>query len=429
VNGRAASWPRVAAILLAALLLRALAAEWTPLPAQDGVSYLWMAQRFAAGDFAAPLGEVFPPLFPLLVAPWLALGAEPLIAAQLVLAFGGTLAVVACARLAGGGQLRDDALLLAATLGLPIRWCGEVYPEPLFLLASAAALDAGLRGAPWRAGLWSGCAFGLRPEGLAIPLALVWARRGAWPACVPAALAVALLAAARGLAGHGFDPLPKLAFHAEKLALGDGGDPALLPRLLDNSRLLPAAWLEAFQLVGLLALAGLWLATGARGRALRATLLLGLGAILTFVVRRRFLSAWSAPVLALAYAALERVPPRARDWLVVACLAIGIWTGLRPTGADKLAEREVGEWLATQLAADEAIVSDLPRVVWFAGRRPPPPRHPTAAELAAAARDPKVRFVVLGARRETAREVADGLVGFTPVDPPFPAERLLILRR
>src|SRR5262245_48685597 len=73
-------------------LLCALGLSWrlviaarTPLPSEDGVNYLWMAERFAQLDARAALSEVFPPLLPLLTALPVKLGIDPFRAAQLVL--------------------------------------------------------------------------------------------------------------------------------------------------------------------------------------------------------------------------------------------------------------------------------------------------------------------------------------------------------
>lgn len=417
--------------LLAALLLRVAASALVSLPDQDGVSYLWMAEQFAAGEFAAPLGEVFPPLLALVIAPFVALGLEPFRAGQLVLAIAGTLAILPCARLMTQDHvLRAGPLLLAVTLGLPIRFGAEIYTEPMFLGCSAAGLLAGIQGRAWQSGAWSAVAFWLRPEALALPLGLWLADRRRWPVWVLPLVAVLLLAVARGIAGHGFDPLPKLAFHEQKLALGDGGDPDLLPRLMDNLALLPGAWLEAFQLVGLLAVVGCFVSRGARARDTGAVLLIGLAAILVFVMRRRFLVAWTPCVLVFAFAAITALRPvRLQQLVLLLAAAIGIWVGLRPTDPDKAVERDVGAWLAAQLPPGERVEGDLPRVLYFAGQRPPPPRHRTIGELVEAARDPAVRFFVLGIRREQAAAVATQLAEYRPVTLPFPAERIQVWRR
>jgi hypothetical protein len=62
------------ALFAVGLAWRALVAALTPLPSEDGASYLWMAERFAAGEPAQALDEVFPPLTSLLIAGPVALG-------------------------------------------------------------------------------------------------------------------------------------------------------------------------------------------------------------------------------------------------------------------------------------------------------------------------------------------------------------------
>src|SRR5262245_57055922 len=48
-----------------------------PGPSGDGTSYMWMAQQFARGEWRDAMSMVFPPGFPLLLAPLMALGIDP----------------------------------------------------------------------------------------------------------------------------------------------------------------------------------------------------------------------------------------------------------------------------------------------------------------------------------------------------------------
>ena len=174
---------RLYSILVAGFVWRLYVAWLTPLPSEDGVNYLWMAERFAEGEFTQGLSEVFPPLLSLLAAVPIALGLDPLPAAQLVLCVGGSLAILALARatevLVPRGGLCAGCLLAFAPL--PVRFCGEVYTEPLFMLFGALAVWSGLVQRWWCLGLWSGIAFWLRPEALILPLAfLVSDHRRAW---------------------------------------------------------------------------------------------------------------------------------------------------------------------------------------------------------------------------------------------------------
>jgi hypothetical protein len=126
------------------------------------------------------------------------------------------------------------------------------------------------------------------------------------------------------------------------------------------------------------------------------------------------------PVHALAAPALAALRPRWRHTLVAALVVVGGVGGYRGTiEPDRAAERDVARWLATQLRPDEEVVSDLARVVWYAGRRPPPPRRFTTDVLLAQASQPASRFVVVGNRREGFDGLARGLaVGYAPLSLP-----------
>ena len=92
-------------MVLVAFLFRAFVSALTGVPSQDGTNYLWMAERFGAGDACAGLDEVFPPLWPLLVAPLTWLGLDTFRMGQLVAALqrGDLSAVAACAGFRVGG--------------------------------------------------------------------------------------------------------------------------------------------------------------------------------------------------------------------------------------------------------------------------------------------------------------------------------------
>ncbi len=405
----------VALVALLAQAWRIVLCARTPVPSEDGVSYLWMGERFAAGDFAAPLGEVFPPLLSLLAAPWIALGVDAWVATQVALALAGAASVWACARLAAAlagdaGQARAFAFAaawLTAFAALPARFCAEVYTEPLFVLVIALAAHAGVHSRWLVCGVWTGVAFWLRSEALVLPLALACARRGAWRALLPAGAAVMLLASLRAWAGHGFDLVPKLSFNWGKSAVGDSLA-ALGAGLVD----LPGAWFEAFGVAGALALVGFAVRGTPAARGLRLALLFAVLVVVAFATRRRFLVAWWPLVVTFAGVGLATLPPRARVAVLVAAVALGGVLGLRTTDENRVAEREVGRALAARLAPGEAIVSDLARVLYFAGQRPLPPRHLAPEEVVAMANAANVRFVVLGARRSGFDAVRAGLPGF-----------------
>jgi hypothetical protein len=416
-------------IVLGALLWRALLAWRTPVPSEDGVTYLWMAQQFAAGRAGDALSEPFSPLWPLLLALPIRCGVEPVLAGKLLGALCGALVVWPVAAVAE--RLRPGAGVPAAALAATSRLFSltavEGYTEPLFALAVACGVLAGLRERWWALGACSALAFLVRPEGVLLPLPFALARRG-WRALLPAAAAVLAFAAWRQACGLGFDPVPKVAFHGLRDDLGaERGD------VLRNLLALPTAYMEAFAAAGLLAALSL---LPPRGRGLgRVGALLGVALLpmLTFVVRRRFLVGWTGVVMPLAgngVAALPRATSRVR--VVVVAIACGLDLGLGWHGTidgNRIAERRVGEYLAGHLGPGETVAGDLTRVLWYAGRRPLPPRHFDAAWFVERARDDAVRFVVVGDRRETAKAIEQGIADrFVPCALP-PALRAAAERR
>ena len=384
-------------------LIGALLAGWvlllaatTPVPSEDGVSYLWMAQRFAAGDCTAALATVFPPGYSLLLAPAIALGAAPEAAAHWLGAITLAATLWPLARLAaslGGPAAAGPAVLLFAASPLLSRLGAEVYSEPPFLLLMAWGACAALRERWFLVGLCSALAFWIRPEGslLAASYMLVQPRQ-AWRALLPVAGGVLALATLRWWCGHGFDPLPIHAFHEQRDDLPERG------RLFSNLLALPGPWCEAFALAGLLVLPCLrWQPKAAR--PLVWQVLLQVAVILTFVVRRRFFVSCAIAVHALAGPVLAKLRKPWRVGLLAAALLLALWSGA--TGgieANRAVERDLGEWLRPQLRSGERLVCDLPRVVWYAGQPPQPPRHHTAAQMAAMVAAPEVTCVVLRTR-------------------------------
>jgi hypothetical protein len=400
-------------LTVAAVCWRCLLATRTPVPAEDGVNYLWMAQRFAHGDASGALSEPFAPLWPLLLAVPVGLGAEPVLAGKVLGCLCGGLSlwpIAFCAeRLRAGAGLLAAAL--AATSSLFARTAVEVYTEPLFVLAAAGAVLCGVAGRLVWLGALAGLAFWVRPEGALLPLGFVLlAPRRAWRALVPLALLVLLLGAFRWSCGHGFDPVPKLAFHALRDDLGsERAD------LLGNLLALPGAYMEAFLCAGALAVLSLRAPWPRGAGALWLSFLAALAAIVTFVVRRRFFVGQCAIVLPLAgagVAGLQRLGPRGRELLLALACGLDLWTAWHGTiPGDRIAEKLVGEHLAARIGPGETVSGDMTRVLWYAGQRPLPPRHFDAAWLIEQARRPGVSFVVLSTRsdRGTCAAVVDGL--------------------
>lgn len=413
-----------AAVWIVALILA------RPVPSEDGVSYLWMAERFAMGEWRDALSTVFPPGFPLLIAPLIAAGLPLEAAADAVNTAAFALTVWPLAAIArrlvpavSGADLAACVLFWSGSL--LTRVAAEVYSEPAFLLLMAWGTAAGLAGRHGLCGALAGAAFWIRPEGLLLAASFALARpREGWRALLGAALGVALLGALRWHAGHGFDPLPLLAFHEGRDDLPQRG------AVLTNLLALPGAWLEAFGLVGLVLLA--WLVPRARrslpsAPALWWQIALQLLVVCTFVVRRRFLLSCAVPVVALAGAAVARLRPAPRAAvLLVAVLAGGIGAFTGGIDADRVAERDLGVWLGERLRPGERVTGDLTRVVWFAGQRPLPPRHFDVDELRAMATHDDVRYFVFSARsrRDSSRRIEgalEGLFGRLPLPEPLAA--------
>lgn len=399
--------------MLAAFGLRAFASALAPIPAEDAANYLWMAQRFAAGDATGALSEVFPPLLPLLTTPLVALSLDPFRAGQLVTAVCGALAIWPLVRLVertSPGQ-GVAAAVLATLAPLVVRYGAEVYSEPVFLLAASASFWAALAGRSVVAGVLAGAAFWARPEALALGLAplLVSGRRGV-AGLVPLAVAAVGLAAWRSSLGMPFELLPKLGLHAVR---GDGafdGDVLHLGRFLEHVVALPAIWLEAFQVAGALALFGLWKTRRDPSlRAHRVVLLVGLLAILLFLPRRRFLISWFFVVLPFAVRGLAALPERGRWPTLFLAGLTGLFASLKIGETDRIGERQVGEYLGARLEDGQTVAGDMTRVIWFAGQPPLPPRPFSPDELVERARAPDVRFVVLGSRRPGTPEVESAL--------------------
>lgn len=376
----------------------------TPAPGEDGVSYLWMAQQFAAGRWHEGLGTVFPPGYPLLLAPWSWCGGD--------IEVGACAVSTACVLLAlwplwrSAEHLRPCAGLPAAVLFVssPLlgRLAAEAYSEPAFLLLMALGTWQGLQQRWCRLGMLAGLAFWVRPEGvLLVPamLLLVDDRRrlpaAALRAAAPALLAVLALGALRWLSGNGFDALPIHGFHELRDDLPGRG--ALLANLLA----VPGPWLEAFGVAGLLCWAAGWRSPQ---RALLAAIVLQIAVVCTFVVRRRFFVSCGVATVALAAATLARMPRRGAAALLTIAVLHGLiagWNG--GIDADRRAERQLGEFLRTQLRGGDTIAGDLTRVSWFAGLPPLPPRHHDDEQLAAMVSADAVRFVVLGERDPSRR--------------------------
>lgn len=413
-QGCAASARFLLGLVAVGILWRALIAALTPLPSEDGANYLWMAERFAAGDAGAALSEVFPPLLPLLTAIPVSWGIDPFRAGQAVLILVGALSLVFLVRGAealvpGAGRC---AGCLAVFAPLPVRFAAEIYTEPLFHLFSAIAVWQGLRARWWGLGLAAGVAFWVRPEAALLVAGFVVVRpRQAWRALLPFAAGMVVLMLWRASHGLGYDLIAKVPFVWDRSVLASDGVGAGIAAVGSHLARIPWLWIEAFGVLGLLALWGILRARTAEQRPLYVALALGVLLICFFLPRRRFLVSWLAVVSPIALVGFTSLPLRARTFAFWLAIASSLLLSLRTMDADRAAERELGAYLATQLEPGDEIIGDMTRVVYFAGRRPLAPRLFSAEELIADAARPEVRYVVLVSHREKAGVVEEGLAG------------------
>jgi hypothetical protein len=211
--GALAGFSPLAGIVFLALALRALAWIGSDPVAFDSAVYFEMAERIRGGNWAGLLGYDYPPLYPLLIAALqgLMLRADT---AGLALALGADLLVlvplVAITRKAAGEAAALGAAFLWAVHLSAIRLGVQALSDAPTALLVAAAIWAGLWAAAedrWigalAAGLASGAAYLIRPEGMEPALAL--------------AVFFALLPARRDPAGAARAPVAAMAARPRSL--------------------------------------------------------------------------------------------------------------------------------------------------------------------------------------------------------------------
>jgi hypothetical protein len=437
---RRAPW----SILVLAVAVRWLVCALTEVPGRDGTTYLWMARAFAGGDPGALFQTVFHPLYPALVGAvlWLSPGLDPEFAGQLVAAGLGAAAVVplwAAAAAMFGPARANVAALAYATGAWFARHPAECMSEgPFFLCAASWAWAlVGARTRPLLAGLAAGLAFLLRPEAasmLLVGVLVLGARRQRRAALLLAAVALPLmLLLPCGFAayGDGFTLTPKAVFNYE---VGAGSSPAPLWHYLREAAVLPLAAAEEVGWLWLpLAVVGTvrhW-RTRPAGSALAApAAVLLLPFVLQCLVTPllfshwRFLAGYGVLLLPFAGAATVdlwsalRRRHRLLPWLLPVLLAAaeGRVFGARNQG--RAIERDLGRYLGARLEAGEFVVSDMPRLDYFAGQEPPPPRPILPATVLARAAEPGCRFVVLVQGRTDIDDAALAKLGLEPLPPP-----------
>ena len=307
-------------LVCAGAVWRWLVAMRTPLPGIDASTDLWLAAQLAAGSWGELAARWTEPGWSLLLAPAIAAGAPPFVAAQVGACLLGALTAwpVACA----AERLREGAGVSAAVLAM---------------VAAGPSVAAG-----------TGSAVGC----LALVVAFaVWAASCArWRAALALAAIVAIA---------GGDVLTPSAGSLRTLRLAIGAAFVLSP----------LAWLAP---------------RPPHLRGLAVVLALVVGGACVGAEPLAWWPVWSPIAAVLAGVGLVRLSSRWRELLLcvaVAAECYGAWQEIEPRPA--VAERAIGRFLARRLAPEQEIVSDLPRVLWAAGQRPivtPTSQLPKAAQ-------------------------------------------------
>lgn len=447
-------------LLLLAAAARALVAARTAMFDRDAATYVWMAQQVVSGKPDMAFQTVFHPLHSLLIAALLGIapGVDPMRAAQIVSCGLAALAVIPLAvlttRLAG----RTAAVAAAVFYAVGVWFCRHpadgLSEGPFYLLVATTAL---LLVAPSRrttagaalAGLLAALAYGTRPEG-----ASLWLVGAPWAWCRGErrrAVAFTLAFAAGALvwplgwaiAGGGFTLTPKLSFN---LAVGVAGSEGGLVHYLEHLARVPGALFEAIGYATVpLAFLGAWTAR-AQWRAhhpytfLVGVFLLQVAVIPTLFSNIRFLSGYGILLLPLAGAGVAALWPRlagrpALCWSLVALALAGDLVRLpQPRRADRVVLRELGTWLGARLRERQVdlgtrpIASDMPRLEFFAGQRPGPPRRIAPTEIVEACKSTVTRYAVFVRPRTPVPARTLAKLGFRRADLP-PGLRELARRR
>ena len=433
--------------LVVACLVRWLVAWRTDVPGRDGVTYLWMAEHAARGEIGALFATVFPPVYPALVALVVCAlpGLDIVIAGQLVSCAMAALAIVPLFLLCDRLFSRPAAHVAALVYGLGLwfaRHPAECMSEgPFFLFAGLVAL--GLARERWLfcSGLLAGLAYATRPEGAALWLcAVLWLLakrnlRGALLFAAGGVLTAALVPLGYWALGSGWTLTPKAAFNWD---VGAGGaEGSRLAFYLRNAVDLVGAAFEGlgFLTVPLIAL-GLWVArprglTDAR-LVLLAPFVMQCAVVPLLRANERFVLGYGFLMLGFAGAGcavlLARLPRSGCVAVLLAVVGRDLVCLPQAWQRERRIERDLGSWLRTQLATGEKLATEMPRLEFFAGQKPGPPRPITAAEILAQARVPDTRFVVVVAAR-TPMDLGELVqLGFTTAKLPDTLERAALAR-
>ncbi|MCA8976275.1 MAG: glycosyltransferase family 39 protein, partial [Planctomycetes bacterium] len=382
-------------LLVLAAAMRSFGCAVTPVPGRDGTAYLWMAEQWSDGDWHGLFATVFHPLYPVLVGAvsWCAPDLDIVLRGQIASALPATIAILPLWCVAA--RLFDERAAFWTCLAYAIgnwfvRHPADCMSEgPFYLLAIGwACLLLADRRRPALAGLTGGLAFLARPEG-AVLIAI-----GAGHLLGNGARRAALSHFGVGVAVMALQPLGAFAAGRELLltpkagfnwSVGAGGADDPFVYYAEQWLRLPGdAWEGIGYLAFPLAIAG---AIRFRPRRLadpRWCLLLPLAAQCAIVPllksHHRFVSGFAILLLPFAGAAIASTTSwlrgRHRAWpAIVLLLLIGSEAKLLVDWpADRTIERDLGRWLRTERSPPQIVASDMPRLVFFAGLPPPPPR-------------------------------------------------------
>lgn len=431
--------PRHAALfwLVPALFVRVMVAVRTDVPGRDAASYLWMAEHAARGELEALFSTVFAPFYPGLVALllWCAPGLDAVVAGQIVSCGMAALAVVplvlVTARCFSLPAAHGAALVY--TFGTWFaRHPAECMSEgPFFLLVTLAVHGLAKGARPFVGGLLAGFAYATRPEGAALAVVGVawWIvqrnGRAALLAALGSGLAGALVPLGYAWSGHGFTLTPKAAFNWD---VGAGG--AATGKVAFYFGNLLELGGAAFEGLGYVAVPLLVLGlVVARPRALRDPRWLVLVPFLAqcavvplLRANERFVLGYGITMLGFAGAGLALVWAELswfrRGLLLLALLAPDLARLPVAWQRERVVERELGLHLRTQLAPGEGIATEMPRLEYFAGLLPGPPRPIRGREILELAARAPTRFVVLVVGRTEFSESALSALGFAPLTLP-----------
>lgn len=443
---RLTPWP----LLLLAAVLRAYGCLITPVPGRDGVAYLWVAERVATGEPGALFDSVFHPLYPLLIAFGLRCGPtlDPVTVGQLVAAATAAVAILPLWRLTkhlfGRRAAFATALLYAIGVWF-VRHPAECMSEgPFFLAATSwAALLLGERAtrdarpclSVCASALLGGLAFLARPEGAALIVAgTLWLiatgqRRAAVAHAATGTLVCSLLPLGMMVRGHGFTITPKAAFNWD---VGAGGSDSALGHYATQWLRWPGDAWEGLGYVAFPLLVYGAIRFGPRrfahpGTALVLPFLAQLAVVPLLKSHHRFaaglgvlLLPFAGITLALLWRRLRR-HGRVTPLLLLALVLASEAKLFFSHPADRTIERVLGRALAARLAPEDTVVSDMPRLVYFAGLPPPPPRRIEPDDLLRLAADPACRYVALKRGRTAITETELDALGFRVIDLPEPA--------